>query len=197
MISDDGTRFGKVVIFSGHMTDLPDRKEPRFPESKVAAVGERIARQLDAWGVGPGDLAVTGGSRGGDILFAEAAAERGAQVWLCLPLPEEEFLRESVRHPAADWEGRYRALVERPNVRVILPEGRLKSPPDDVNVHALNNQLMIERARAEAGDPRRLYAILVWDERPAGDGPGGTADFADSVRRAGGRLAPFINPTKL
>ncbi len=196
-MSVDATRFGKVVIFSGHMTDLPGRKEPRFPESKSAAVGAAIARQLDEWGVGPGDLAIMGGARGGDLLFAEAAAERGAEVWLFLPLPEEEFLEESVRHPEADWEGRYRALAARANVRVFPPSGRLKSPPEGANVYALNNQLMIERAREEAGDPARLYAVLVWDERPAGDGPGGTADFADTIRRAGGRLAPFINPTKL
>ena len=190
-------RFSKVVVFSGHMTDMPGRPEPRFPEAKAAAVGERVGRQLDAWGVGQGALAICGGARGGDLLFAEAAHARGAEVWLFLPLPECEFLEASVRHPEADWEGRYYALTGGDRVKVFSQAERLKSPPKGVSVYERNNLWMVNTARAEADDPRRLYAVLVWDERPAGDGPGGTSDFAARVRRVGGRLAPVINPMKL
>jgi hypothetical protein len=55
---------------------------------------------------------------------------------------------------------------------------------------------MLEAARAEAGEASNLYAVLVWDERPTGDGQGGTSDFAARVRKLGGRLS-VINPTKL
>ena len=55
---------------------------------------------------------------------------------------------------------------------------------------------MVETGKKEAPSPDNLYALLVWDEKPAGDGPGGTADFAARVREAGGQVA-VINPTKL
>jgi hypothetical protein len=56
---------------------------------------------------------------------------------------------------------------------------------------------MINTARVEANDPNNLYALLVWDEKPTGDGPGGTSDFAVRVKTLGGHLAQTINPTKL
>ena len=60
-----------------------------------------------------------------------------------------------------------------------------------------NNLWMINTARVEANDPKNLYALLVWDEKSTGDGPGGTSDFAVRIKELGGRLAPIINPTKL
>jgi hypothetical protein len=48
----------------------------------------------------------------------------------------------------------------------------------------------------EIKDPKNLYALLVWDEKPTSDGLGGTADCAMRVKRLGGRTK-IINPTKL
>src|SRR5918912_4249585 len=100
-------RFKKVLVASGHMIDAPDRIEKglgeRFPPRKEAAVRERLDKQLEVWKVGPGDLAICGGARGTDLLFAELCAERGAEVWLFLALPEKQFLEESVRLPDSDW----------------------------------------------------------------------------------------------
>lgn len=189
-------RFTKVVVASGHMIDKPDRPHERFPPSKEGAVRERIAKQLDAWGVGAGDLAICGGARGADILFAELCADRGAEVWVFLALPEAEFLEESVRLPDSDWETRFFALRDREGVKTFQQFDRLKSPPKGTSVFSRNNLWMINTARVEANDPKNLYAVLVWDEKPTGDGPGGTSDFATRVRQLGGRLAPIINPTR-
>lgn len=190
-------RFKKVVIASGHMIDKPDRSEERFPPRKADAVGERIAKQLDAWSVGAGDLGICGAARGADILFAELCADRGAEVWLFLALPENEFLEESVRLPDSDWETRFFALRDRETVKTFQQMDRLKSPPKGTSVFSRSNLWMINTARVEANDPKNLYAVLVWDEKPTGDGPGGTSDFAARVKQLGGRLAPIINPTKL
>ena len=194
-------RFKKVIVFSGHMIDTPDRVEKglgeRFPPGKETAVRERIAHQLEAWGVGAGDLAICGGARGADILFAELCADRGAEVWLFIALPEAEFLEQSVRSPDSDWEQRYFDLREQASVKVFFQDERLKSPAKGASVFARNNLWMINTARVEANDPKNLYGVLVWDEKPTGDGPGGTSDFAARVKRLGGRLAPIINPTKL
>jgi tetratricopeptide (TPR) repeat protein len=189
-------RFKKVIVASGHMIDKPGRKEERFPPRKEPVVAESIAKQLDAWGVGAGHLAICGGARGADILFAEAGADRGAEVWLFQPLADGEFLEKSVRLPDSNWEDRFYALCERPTVKVFLQNDRLKSPPKGVSVFGRNNLWMINTARVEADDPKRLYALVVWDEQPAGDGPGGTSDFAARVKKLGGRLG-VLNPTRL
>jgi tetratricopeptide (TPR) repeat protein len=189
-------RFEKVVVFSGHMIDTPERSEERFPPRKEGMVREHIAEQLKVWGIGAGDLAICGGARGGDILFAELCADRGAEVWLFLALPENEFLEESVRLPDSDWEQRFFALRDREDVKVSLQIARLKSPPKGTSVFSRNNLWMINTARVEANDPKDLYAVLVWDEKPTGEGPGGTSDFAMRVKQLGGRLT-IINPTEL
>jgi len=190
-------RFKKVLVFSGHMIDKPERPGERFPPRKEGAVRNLIAKQLDSWGIGNSDLAICGGARGGDILFAELCADRGAEVWLFLALPENDFLEESVRLQDSDWETRFFALRERESVKIFQQADRLKLPPKGTSVFARNNLWMINTARVEADDPKNIYGVMVWDEKPTGDGPGGTSDFAMRVKRLGGHLAPVINPTKL
>ncbi len=195
-LKKSGLRFKKVVVASGHMIDRPGRAEERFPPRKEAAVRERIAKQLDLWGIGAGDLAICGGARGADILFAELCVDRGAEVWIFLALPTSEFLEKSVRLPDSNWEQRFFALQDHQNVKVCRQDERLESPPKGVSVFARNNLWMINTARVEVNHPKNLYAVLVWDEKPTGDGPGGTSDFATRIKQLGGHLA-IINPTKL
>ena len=194
-------RFQKVILASGHMIDLPDRVQKglgeRFPPIKEDVVRGSIAKQLEVWGVGPHDLAICGGARGTDILFAELCADLKAEVWLFLALPEAEFLEASVRLPNSHWEDRFFRLRKQEGVKIFLQSDRLKSPPQPAQVFSRNNLWMINTARVEANDPNNLYALLVWDEKPTGDGPGGTSDFAVRVKTLGGHLAQTINPTKL
>ena len=189
-------RFGKVAVASGHMIDAPGRSEERFPPRKEAAVRQRMAAQLAEWGIGLGDLAICGGARGADLLFAELCAERGAEVWLLLPLPEGEFLDESVRLQQSDWEERYFRMRERPATKLFLQPDRLKSPPKGTSVFARNNLWMLNTARVEAADADKLYALVVWDRKPTGDGPGGTSDFVARVKSLGGRRG-YVNPLEL
>jgi hypothetical protein len=189
--------FKRVIVCSGHMIDEPGREKERFPARKEGAVKAKIIDQLTKWNVAAGDLAICGGARGADILFGEICADRGAEVWLFIALEEAEFLRESVRLDGSDWDDRFYNLRDRPNVKTFFQPDRLKSPPRGVSPFARTNLWIINTARVEASLPRNLYALLVWDEKATGDGPGGTSDFADRVDRFGGRLAPIINPTKL
>ncbi|MBS1663631.1 MAG: hypothetical protein JST68_21490 [Bacteroidetes bacterium] len=177
------------------MTDLPNRPKPRFPESKVDAVRDLMSHQLAAWNVGLGDLSICGGARGSDILFAEICLERGAEVWLCLSLKEELFIKESIRVEGTGWEARFNALKTHEGIRILF-QGRDSPLPDDLSPFAAANIWMVEVAKKEASSADRLYALLVWDELSTGDGPGGTSDFAARVREAGGHLA-VINPVRL
>ena len=184
---------GKVAICSGHMIDKPGRPEPRFPREKEGAVRAAIARQLSAWGIGAGDLSICSGARGTDILFAEESLARGARVRLLLAKPVNDFVESSVRLEESDWVERFYALGERCDVAT------LPAPEDDepaLDVYARTNLWIIETARAAASASGAIHALLVWDEKSTGDGPGGTSDFAERVRRLGGAVA-IINPTWL
>lgn len=175
------------------MIDAPDRKEPRFPPAKEGPVRRKIAGQLADWRAGAGDLGISGGACGADILFAEGCLERGVRVLLLIALPEDAFLKKSVAFAGADWEARYRALRARCETRfqheVLGPTARGE------DAFERNNRWRLDVAR-ELVLPERIRALLVWDERHAGDGPGGTADFAARVAESGGGVT-VINPTKL
>ena len=92
----------------------PGREPPRFPAGKEGAAAQKIGEALDALGAGPGDLALTQGASGGDILFLEACQARGVRACLMLPLEEPEFIDRSIL-PATDgaaWCERYYAVKE-------------------------------------------------------------------------------------
>jgi tetratricopeptide (TPR) repeat protein len=186
--------FKKVAVFSGHMIDKPDRPTPRFPATKEGVVRAKLAAQLEQWQIGPGDLALCGGARGGDILFAELCLARGAHVRLLIALDEGEFLQASVRLPGnSDWANRYFQLKK--SCEVWFQPDRIGEAPQGVSVYERNNLWIINTARVES-PPDPLYAALVWDEQSSGDGPGGTSHFAEQVRHFGG-LVEIINPTKI
>ena len=180
-----------VMLFSGHLTDAPDRATPRFPAELEAKVRARIATMLDRWEVGPGDIGICGGARGGDILFAEDCLQRGVAVRLEIALPHEAFLRSSVRVDGDQraWEQRYRALVDHPAVTVNVAA---ECVPEDIDPFAAANQRMITIARELAGDDGFLVLVL-WDERRDVQLSGGTSDFVTSVEALAQEMA-IINP---
>jgi hypothetical protein len=175
------------------LIDAPNRAAPRFPPSKESAVRQRMAVQLEAWRVSPGDLCISSGGRGADILFAELCRQLGANMLMLQPLSDDEFIEASVHLPGTDWESRFRALRAITETRFLADrEGpRLEGE----SVFERNNNWVLETARA-ACRGRPLRALLVWDELPTGDGPGGTSHFASEVRRLRGEVV-IINPTKI
>jgi hypothetical protein len=161
---------------------------------QVCAVRAEIAQQLEQWEIGAGDLAVCGGACGADILFAEECLRRGAQLRLLLAQETDDFVRDSVRHAGEDWVRRFHALCEKAEVAILSEQSDQQS--DDISIYARTNLWIINSAQEEAADPGKIYALLVWDEKPTGDGPGGTSDFQQKVCHLGGQVA-IINPTKL
>lgn len=182
----------KVVGCSGHMTDRPDRPVPRFPAGIENDVRAAMAARLDAWEIGPEDLAVTGAARGADILFAELCLDRCADVRLLLAMPEEQFVERSVRLPGTAWEARYRSLIERCEVWYRSDEPALAQPSDAFDAV---NRWILDTCHAEAS-PDRFYIMLVWDEVPIGDGVGGTADFARAAERYDACIT-IVNPLRI
>ena len=172
----------RVVLFSGHRVDAAGRVPPRFPDDKAAHAGALIDQALRDLDVGPGDLALTQGSSGGDLLFAEAAAHRGAHLRLMQPAPEPRFIEESVRASANGdaWVRRYFAL------RAHLPEPPLQLPgPADASAadrfERCNHWLL---DTALGWGPERMRFVCLWDGSPS-TRPGGTAQMVEEVRRLG------------
>ena len=94
----------RVVLFTGHMVDRPDRPadKARFPRTREAeakaraAIEEALRGELaEAGGV---SLGIAGGACGGDILFHEVCKTLGIPTQLYLALPPDQFQVESVQH---------------------------------------------------------------------------------------------------
>lgn len=189
-----------VVVFSGHMIDDPrvrgegKEKPPRFPPSKIAAAAERIRSALD--GAGAGDLGLCGGASGGDLLFAEACLERGMRVELRLARAENEFLAESVTFADPDhhWEHSFAAVKENPLTTVLVMPEELGPAPKGVSVHDRCNRWILYTALSQG--LLKTSFITLWNGEP-GDGPGGTQNMVELVRKLSGRQPIIIDPASL
>lgn len=177
----------QVLLFSGHMVDAPDRPEPRFPSSKVDVATARIEAALDALGAGAGDLALTQGAAGGDLIFAEACRARGVRVQLLLPLPEPQFIQKSLLRSAQgeDWRRRYLALKAALLVPLRVMPDELGPLPKGADAFERCNLWLLYTALACGID--KVQFMCLWNGG-GGDGPGGTAHMYREVERRTGQV---------
>ena len=191
-----------VVVFGGHMIDDPKvrgagkEKPPRFPPAKIEAAAARIRAALDEVGAGTDDLGLCGGASGGDLLFAEACLERGMRVELRLARPENEFLAESVTFADPDhrWEHCFTRVAENPCTTVLIMPEELGPAPKGVSMHGRCNRWMLYTALSQG--LLKASFITLWDGEP-GDGPGGTQNMVELVRKLTGRQPIIIDPATL
>jgi len=187
-VPEAGWQPKRVVLFSGHMIDKPDRAKPRFPADKEGVAGAEIGKALDAMAVGPDDLALTQGACGGDLLFTEACLLRGVKVTWLQPFEEPEFIRHSVVCGGESWRDRYLAakagLASPPRAAPIelgpQPEGMAEGYAyERCNLWLLYTAL--------AYGLHKVNFLCLWDGG-GGDGTGGTAHMYQEVERRTGRV---------
>jgi tetratricopeptide (TPR) repeat protein len=191
-----------VVVFSGHMIDDPKvrgegkEKPPRFPPAKIEAAAARIRAALDEVGAGAGDIGLCGGASGGDLLFAGACLERGMRVELRLARAENEFLAESVTFADPDrrWDKSFAGVKDNPATTVLVMPEELGPAPQGVSVHDRCNRWILYTALSQG--LLRASFITLWNGEP-GDGPGGTQNMVELVRKLTGRQPIIIDPTTL
>ncbi len=176
----------QVVLFSGHMIDAPDRSEPRFPAAQESVAAEAIATRLDALGMGDQDLAICGGACGGDLLFAEAALQRGGRLHLYLQYHEADFLRASVAFAGKSWVDRYYAVKAHALTRIRVQTDELGPLPEDINPYVRNNLWQLYSALAYGVDKVRFIAL--WNGE-GGSGAGGTQNMVETVTRYAGQVS--------
>jgi hypothetical protein len=166
-----------ALVFTGHMTDLPDRKEPRFPPSLVGAARVAIGAELDRLKARAIAGGFASGARGGDILFHEECRRRGIATTIVLPFTPDEFAKTSVESAeASDWPRRFRRLWdETPAERRLV----LDLPATD-GAFAICNTRLLELARRQGP----IHLIALWNGA-GGAGPGGTADMVHQAAGSG------------
>lgn len=175
----------RVILFSGHMIDAPERKSARFPAEKAILAAECITAALEQLQIGPNDLAITQGACGGDILFAEACLHRGAKLQLLQPFNEAEFIEKSVAPGGQNWLQRYQAITARLPSPPLAAPSELGPLPASMNAYERCNLWLLHTALAYAGsDP---IFVCLWDGG-GGDGPGGTAHMVNEVKKHCGKV---------
>jgi hypothetical protein len=178
----------QVLLFAGHRVDAPGRAKPRFPADKVQIAARAIEALLERLGAGSADIALTQGAAGGDLLFAKACCDRGVRVQLALPLPEDEFIRESVLPSAQGehWRDEYLAVKARLRDAPRELPATLEDMPAHANRFERANLWLLETALAWG--EHKVHVICLWDGE-GGDAAGGTAHMVSEARRRGARVS--------
>jgi class 3 adenylate cyclase/tetratricopeptide (TPR) repeat protein len=161
----------KLVIFSGHMIDAPDRRVPRFPLEKEDEIRKLLEKQLEVMNAGIGFASAACGS---DILFLEAMLARGGTIHLVLPWPADEFVKTSVDLDGkGTWNKRFEAVLARAaSIRVL---GQLYMPGSAIGFEYCNLAVNgLARVFARSLD-LEITPLAVWDGFVGG--PGGTGSF--------------------
>ncbi|WP_020561440.1 TRAFs-binding domain-containing protein [Methylosarcina fibrata] len=185
----------RVFLFSGHRVDPPGRRPPRFPHNKSAIAAEKITAALIAQGAGEGDLALTQGASGGDLLFAEACARLGVRLQWLQPFTEAEFIQRSILPSEAgqDWRARYYELKGRLSMPPRAMPEALGPLPEGADPYERCNLWLLYTALALGID--KVHFICLWNGE-GGDGPGGTAHMYREVNGRTGQVT-WIHTGKL
>jgi hypothetical protein len=178
------------VLFTGHMIDKQDRKDPRFPPYKEQAVKKEIEKFLLKEKEIINELkGIAGGACGGDIIFHEVCQGINIPSEVYLAEPVEDFKKNSVSFAGKDWEKRFHRLIITLPVYVFSKAN--ENDKDNVWVRA--NIWMLDTALKNGGKNMTLMAL--WDGK-AGDGPGG-AEHMIKVAREKGSEIKIIDINKL
>jgi len=172
---DDCFPIPSAVVFAGHMIDAPDRaaNRQRFPADLAPMVVDAIAKVLRE---NRAQIGFSSAAAGADILFAEQLLERGGELHLVLSGPEESFRERSVEYlKDSGWVQRFGEVIARATDVTLASNHH---PGDDSKTYQFAMLVMCGLAGKFAAQiGLDLFALALWDGR-AGDGGGGSADFA-------------------
>lgn len=180
----------RVLVFTGHRIDAPDRASPRFPnrEQSVAAAREMIREAVEEQIRDVGakrTLGYSGAASGGDILFHEVCEELGVATRLYLAGPRDDYVQASVQDAGPDWVQRFDRLVEKFGTHLLsesLELPRWLQSVEDYDVWQRSNLWKLHHAMAHGAN--RVALIALWDGE-TGDSAGGTQHMVEIAERCG------------
>ena len=163
----------RILHFSGHMFAADAAAEARLR----AEVDRLLA--TEKVGFAYGALAC-----GSDIVIAEAALARGAELHVVLPFEEEDFLAQSVRPGGESWLVRYRAALDR---AASVTVASLMEYFGDPAQYGYGSRMAMGLARLRAHHlGAEAIQLAIWDGK-ASDGPAGTGADVAAWKEQGGR----------
>ncbi|MGH7874187.1 MAG: tetratricopeptide repeat-containing protein, partial [Candidatus Binatia bacterium] len=182
----------RVILFTGHRIDLPDRPTPRFPAAKEEQARAMMLEAITAVKANAdGKLfGIAGGASGGDILFHEVCEALNIPTQMYLVLPRNDYIKASVSDSGPVWVERFNRLYDKLKAKVLADSDRLPRwlrAKKDYSIWQRSNLWMLHNALAISQD--HLILVALWNGA-RGDGPGGTEDM---VKRAMSRGATFIH----
>ena len=155
---------------------------PRAVAEARALIRDQLQRVMHA---GTTTVVLASAAPGADIICHELCHELGIDSTLCLPMPSDDYARE-VFGARDDWRSRYLALSAPPrSVLQLSDQPRLPHWLDGSGLDPWErgNRWVLEMARTSGATKVTLLAL--WDRKPAGGGPGGTAHMVQLARNAG------------
>jgi hypothetical protein len=182
----------RVIVATGHRADAPGRELPRFPNTPEciakakAWMREKLAAEKAET---EGSITGIGGAASGtDLIFHEVCAELGIPATVVLPIPKEDYRRQSVADGGPDWVEKFNRLVAA-NPPIVLCDspdlpGWAETIPN-YGVFQRGNIWMMEDALLRPNADVTLLAL--WNGK-AGDGPGGTADMVKLAEEHGAKV---------
>jgi tetratricopeptide (TPR) repeat protein len=176
----------RTFLFSGHMIDEAGRESERFPEDMTELAAAAIAKKLAELGAGEHDLALSEGACGGDLLFAQAALDRGLWVELQIPFDEPEFIEKSIAFAGEQWVERYYKVKSAPKTNILVMPDELGPLPLHRDPYERANLWLLYTALAWGPDQVRFIAL--WNGEKSGK-PGGTDHMMEAVRKRSGRVS--------
>ena len=189
----------RVLLFTGHMIDAPDRAEPRFPPSKVDVARQKITEAITSEQQISGGIAygVAGCASGGDIIFHKACEAMGIPTRIFLAMPRELYIRASVAPAGPEWVEEFNRLVRLRPVRVLGDSQELPTWLQDkpnYNIWQRNNLWNLHNALAAVGG-ENVTLIALWNGA-SGDAAGGTADMVQKAQERGAKTI-ILNTKKI
>ena len=187
--------FARAVLFTGHMLDAPDRPPAvaRFPRTLAAETMARTmietALRKELVDDGGPSLGIAGGACGSDILFHEVCLSLGVATELFLALPTQAFEAESVNRGGPVWIERFRRIVDRVPVRVLMRSKQLPAWlafKRDYDIWRRCNLWMMFNALATQATHHTLLAL--YDREQKEDGPGGAGHLVHEAAQRGFKM---------
>src|SRR6185312_15739458 len=177
----------RFLLFTGHMIDKPDRKDPRFPASKEPAVRQKIKELIEDEKKNSelNYKGIAGGACGGDILFHEVCGELKIETEIYLALPREKFIVESVEFAGPQWVDRFNSLYSKLPRQTLAQTKELPKwlqQKKNYSIWERNNLWELTSALTNGG--MHLTLIALWDGK-GGDGPGGTEHMVKEAKARG------------
>ena len=180
----------RIIVSTGHRIDSPDRTVPRFPGTQESIARKAIREAVKAEVVQTKGTVegLSGCASGNDILFQEICIELDIQSTICLPIPIEDYLKESVADSGPDWVERFGRLCQQQDLHILSDFPDLPPWIDntaDYSVFQRGNIWLLEFAFARQNPDVTLIAL--WDGA-VGEGPGGTADMVQLATEHGAKI---------